>query len=98
MVFVSNRIAACLTNMLPEDVNDELVYSDPIKTYQNIFIKVNNWGQFEQPDIQRNNKSEERNMATAPNFVANFERTLERKSRLVPDVRCFLDLSVCRSI
>ena len=88
--------SASLTNTPPEAIDDEVIYSDLIKEYQNIFIKVNEWGKFEESDIRRNDISEvqDQGLIPVPNFVASFEQKLEK----MPDVRYFLDLSICCSI
>jgi len=80
---------------LPEG---EQIDIDPLQNYKNIFIKVNKWGMFEPSDIERNWIQDARSMKTMPDFVTTFEQELVRKPRLHPDVRCFLDLSLCGSI
>ena len=83
-------------NMLPEAVNDGLVYSDLIKKYENIFMKVNGWGRFARADLKRNGIHG--NRLGGPDYVAKFEQMLDRKSSLDPNVRCFPEISVCTSV
>jgi len=84
--------------MLPERELKEIVRVDHLQEYKNIFIKVNKWGTFERSDIERNQIQSAQVMMTIPNFVSTFERMLIRKPRIHPDVRCFLDLSICCSV
>jgi hypothetical protein len=76
---------------------------DDLRKYGDIFIKVHEWGKFKHPDIEGNDiirisdmqdpASQEGDVIwmTAPHFVTNFERKLERKPCLQSQsVRCFL--------
>jgi hypothetical protein len=58
-----------------------------------MFIKVNQWQIFQRSDIALNDIHDhnERNRDPAPDFVAKFERMLDRKPGLRPDVACLLD-------
>ena len=58
-----------LTNVLPEgDVDSVLV-----REYNNLFIKVNEWGTFEDSDIEWNGLREYVHDGTVPDFVAEAE-------------------------
>jgi hypothetical protein len=74
-----------LTNAPPEGVGASLV-----KEYKDILIKVGEWGAFEASDIKRNDLDIFFH-GTVPDFVAKFERELDRKPGLAPDVCCLLD-------
>src|SRR5216684_3941021 len=67
----------------------------PLHEYKDIFINVKKWGKFEHSDIKRNQIHDAQDI---PDFVTTFERKLVRKPRLHPNVRPFLDFSVCCSI
>jgi hypothetical protein len=84
-----------LTNTLAEREPEEIDRVDRLQEYKGIFVKVNKWGTFQLSDIKRNRIEDAQNLIIIPNFVTNFEQKLARKSRLHPDVRCFLDLFVC---
>jgi hypothetical protein len=60
-----------------------------VKEYEDIFIKVKEWGIFQHSDIELNGINDD--PITAPNFVTEFERMLDRKPGLRLDVGCFLD-------
>jgi hypothetical protein len=78
--------------VLPE--GQQIGHSEPYD--EDIFIKVKNWGWFEETDVERNQIwSAEDNRVVIPDFVKIFEQKLVRKPRLDADVRCFFDLSVC---
>jgi hypothetical protein len=79
-----------LTSAFPE--GETLVDSDFVRRYEDIFINVNQWGAFEGSDIERNSLRECVH-GRVPDFVAKFERELDGKPRLDPDVCCFLDCS-----
>jgi hypothetical protein len=79
-----------LTNPLPE--GDKPVDSGLVRDYEDIFIKVKNWGAFEGSDIERNGLHKYRD-GTVPDFVTEFERELDGKPCLASDVCCFLDCS-----
>jgi hypothetical protein len=67
---------------------DEPVDSDLVQEYKHMFIKVNEWGSFEDSDIVRNGL---RDCGTrVPDFVAEFERKLDSKPGLASDVCRFL--------
>jgi hypothetical protein len=79
-------------NPLPE--GDKPVDSDFIGEYEDIFIKVKEWGTFVESDIQRNGIymcSEDG--APVPDFVTDLERELDSKRGLAADVCCFLGYS-----
>jgi hypothetical protein len=84
--------------MLPEGVENELVYSDFIQSYESIFIIVNDWEQLGHSDLERSHIDEVQEETSVPNFVTNFERRLDREPYLLPNVRRFLDLTVCHTI
>jgi hypothetical protein len=63
-----------------------------VRNYEDIFIKVKEWGAFEGSDIEGNGLREYGG-GTVPDFVADFERELDGKPRLASDVCCFLDYS-----
>jgi hypothetical protein len=72
---------------------DDLVLdSNLLEEYNDFFIEVTKWGAFESSDIELSNVWE---ATSVPDFVAEFEGKLDNKPGLAPDVRCFLDLSVC---
>ena len=73
-----------LTSLLPEG-NKSVEYKD-------IFINVKRWGAFEGSDVERNGLKIYVN-GTVPDFVAEFERRLDEKPGLAPDVCCSLDHS-----
>ena len=77
-------------NALPE--GDKPVDSGLVREYEDIFIKVKQWGTFESSDIERNGLRIYVD-GTVPDFVAEFERELHRKAGLAPEVCCFLDYS-----
>jgi len=62
-----------------------------VKEYEDIFIKVKEWGIFQHSDIARNGIYDD--SITAPNgdFVTEFERMLDRKPGLRLDLGCFVD-------
>ena len=60
-----------------------------VKKYEDIFIKVNEWGIFQNSDIELNDICDA--LTITPNFVTEFERMLDRKPGLRLDVGCFLD-------
>jgi hypothetical protein len=81
-----------LTNAPPE--GDKAVDSGLVRDYGNILIKVKEWGVFEDSDIERNGiRMCSNNRTPVPDFVAKFERNLDSKPGLAPDVCCFLDYS-----
>jgi len=63
-----------------------------VSEYEDIFIKVKEWGAFEMSDIERNGLRQFVG-GTVPDFVAKFERELHSKAGLAPEVRRFLDHS-----
>jgi len=76
-------------NALPEV--GQTVDSALLEEYEDIFIKVKEWGAFNKSDMDKNGLctfDEE-----VPDFVAEFERELDRKPGLPSDVSCFLDHS-----
>ncbi|KAH9958536.1 hypothetical protein BC827DRAFT_552157 [Russula dissimulans] len=83
--------SAWLTNTLTED--DALVHSDLIREYEPFFIKVGRWGQFEHADIQRNDIRDGLRIS-APNFVAEFERTLDGKPGLDPNGSAWAQVNI----
>ena len=72
------------------------VFSDSalVREYEDIFIKVKEWGAFGSSDIERNGihicSDDE---TPVPDFVAKLERELHSKVGLEPDVCCFLNYS-----
>ena len=82
----------CLTNTLPE-----VQEVDGVQEYRDIFLKVKDWENFQESDIERNRIEEAENI-TIPAFVTTFERMLLRKPCLSPDVRCVPDSSVYHSM
>ena len=91
-----NASLGYLTDALPEV--EQFGCVDPlVQDYMNIFVKVNKQGMFEPSDIERNQIQNALSMPL-PGFVTGFEQKMVRKPRLRPDVRYFLDLSVCGSI
>ena len=72
-----------------------LLDSDLVREYRDIFIIVKKWDSFGSSDEGLNNLWE---VDWAPDFVAEFERMLDSKPGLAPDVGSFLDLSVSLSI
>ena len=84
-----------LTTTLPEGAMQGIHRADDLQDYQDIFVKVGEWGKFERSDIERNNILDAQdNGIGAPTFVRTFEGMLERK----PRVRSFVGLPVCCSI
>ena len=70
---------------------DGLLDSTLVTEYEDIFIKVKEWGTFESSDIERNGIQICGDDGTqVPDFVAEFERELDIKPGLAPDVCCFL--------
>lgn len=62
-----------------------------VTEYEDIFIKVKEWGTFESSDIERNGIQICGDDGTpVPDFVTEFERELDIKPGLAPDVCCFL--------
>jgi hypothetical protein len=80
-----------LTNTLPE--GDKFLYSTLVKEYEDIFIKVKQWGAFESSDIERNGIHIFHDKTLVPDFVAKFEQELDSKPGLAPDVCCSFDYS-----
>jgi len=72
-----------------------LLDSDLVREYRDIFIKVKKWDSFDITDDGLNNVWE---VDWAPDFVAEFERMLDSKPGLAPDVGSFLDSPVSLSI
>ena len=64
-----------------------VVELEHLKEYEDIFIKVKKLGGFQFSDIERNRISV---VTSVPDFVAKFERNLERKPGLPLNVRCSL--------
>ena len=81
------------TNTLPED--EPIVQPSLLQVYEEIFVKVKNWGSFEESDLGRNEIWSAQEGVVIPDFVQIFERKLVRKPRLDANVRCFFDLSLC---
>jgi hypothetical protein len=77
-----------LTNALSKDNRPLRDVFD--EHYQDIFIKVKQWGAFEESDIEANGLHEYRD-GTLPDFVAKFNQELDSKPGLDPEVCCFLD-------
>ena len=73
-------------NILPKGDVDSVL----MREYNNLFIKVNEWGSFEDSNIERNGLREYIHDGTVPDFVAEAERDLDSKLGLSPDVCCFL--------
>jgi hypothetical protein len=60
--------------------------------YEDIFIKVKEWGAFDGSDIERSGiRMFSEGCAPVPDFVANLEQKLDSKPGLDPDVCFFLD-------
>lgn len=75
-----------LTNALPE--GDKSVDWGVVREYEDFFIKAKRWGAFEGSDIDGNSLG--RNVdGTVPDFVAEFERKLDGKPGLAPDMCVF---------
>jgi hypothetical protein len=66
--------------------------SDFVREYEDFFIKVKQWGAFEGSDIEGNGLRSNVH-GTVPDFVVEFERELDDKPGLDPDVCRFLDYS-----
>lgn len=63
-----------------------------VREYEDIFIKVKEWRNFESSDIERNGIHICGDGGTpVPEFVAKLERELHSKVGLEPDVCCFFD-------
>jgi hypothetical protein len=78
--------------MLPEYADDNSVLnSELVKDYEDIFINVHEWEIFQESDIDLNNILEASNEIPAPDFVTNFERMLDRRPGLRPEMPCCLD-------
>jgi len=45
-----------------------------LQTYEDIFIKVNEWGKYERSDTGSNSILDVQYMTRVPNFVTNFQR------------------------
>jgi hypothetical protein len=71
-------------NTLPED-EDSVLNSELMREYQEIFIVTNEWGVFHHSDLAWNSIQD---TGSAPEFVTNFERELERRPGVEPHVRC----------
>jgi hypothetical protein len=78
-----------LTSAFPE--GEMRVDSDFVRRYEDVFINVNQWGALEDSDIERSLR--EHLYGKVPDFVVKFERELDGKPGLDPDVCCFLDSS-----
>ena len=68
---------------------------DPLRVYEDIFVKVKTWSTFELSDIAGNRIAY---AEFVPSFVKIFEQKLDRIPRLRSSVRYFLYLSLCGSI
>jgi len=66
--------------------DDKPLDSGLVREYEDIFIKVKQWGAFESSDIERNGLRIYVD-GTVPDFVAEFERELHRKAGLTPYAR-----------
>ena len=75
-----------LMNLLPED--DRPVDTALVREYNSIFIKVNEWGEFEDSDIALNGVREY--VTQVPDFVAASQRKLDSKPGLAREVCFFL--------
>lgn len=64
-----------------------------VRDYENVFIKVKEWGRFDDSNIERNGLHSHRCGTQPPEFVAEFERKLVSKPCVAADVCCFLDYS-----
>ena len=70
-----------------------------LQPYEHIFMKLKKYGVSREPDIERNQIYDaETSIVKLPEYVSTFEQGLARKPLLHPEVRCFLDLSLCGSI
>ena len=78
--------------MLPKDAKgNNVLYSTLLNDYEDMFITVKQWQTFHYSDIDRNYIYDSTNRIPVPDFVTNFERMLDRKPGLRPDVGCILD-------
>ncbi|KAI9512458.1 hypothetical protein F5148DRAFT_1373161 [Russula earlei] len=62
---------------------NQALNSELVKEYKDIFIDVSNWGDFEDADIHGNHIVE---AAAVPQFVTEFEKKLESKPTVAPDL------------
>jgi len=80
-----------VTNVRPEGFGPIPVDSDLVDEYKDTFVKVKDWGGFDEFDIDRNELLAVESHLRVPDFVAEFERELDSEPGLAPDVCCFLD-------
>ena len=82
-----------MTNTSSEGAFQPIDHPEPLEEYKDLFIMTNIWGGFGDEDIEDNDLSIFVN-EPAPDFVTEFERELDAKPGVAPDVRCFLDHSI----
>jgi hypothetical protein len=86
-----------LTTTLPKGAMQGIHRAGDLQDYEDIFVKVREWGKFEHSDIGRNNILDAQdNGISASTFVTTFERMLERKPRC--SVCGFVGFPICCSI
>jgi hypothetical protein len=84
---------SCLAYTLPDDADGTRVLAELVKSYGVMFIKVNQWQSFQESDIALNDIHDQpEDRYSAPDFVTKFERMLDRKPGLRPDVVRSLNL------
>ena len=77
--------------MLAKGAEEDRLLLELVKDYEDMFIKVGQWQTWKRFDIDLNNIHDETDENPAPDFVTNFERMLDRKPGLRPEVGCSLD-------
>jgi hypothetical protein len=81
-----------LTNALsPPGYLGDILSSDLVKEYDDMFIHMKDYNRFQESDIELN---EVFPAESAPEFVAVYERRLDSKPALAGDVRQFLNQSL----
>ncbi|KAH9996089.1 hypothetical protein BJV77DRAFT_193368 [Russula vinacea] len=78
--------------------DDKPVDLNFVKEYEKIFIKVKEWGAFDDSDIQRNGLCSHRRGTQTPEFVAEFERKLVSKPCPAPDCRLITFTTVSQTV
>ena len=82
-----------MTNTPSEGAFQPIDHPEPLEEYKDLFIMTTIWGGFGDEDIEDNDLSIFVN-EPAPDFVTEFERELDAKPGVAPDVCCFLDHSI----